>query len=537
MTTGGAPAVSRLPESIWREEALARRFRVESELGRGGQAVVVVAYHRELDERVALKFLLPDVAQSTASIARFRREARAAAKIKNEHVVRIIDVCATESGIPYIVMEYLDGRDLEHVLQSAPNGQLAVPDAVDFVLQASEALAEGHRLGIVHRDLKPANLFCVDRDDGLPMIKVLDFGISKIQPLPGDVERTDRYEILGSPRYMSPEQIDASRDVDQRSDIWSLGVILYQAIAGRVPFGGEIVADLWHKIRTATPLPLLELRREVPAALNRAVMRCLEKEPARRFANLGEFADALACVAPEQSRNSITRILRATGTRPAAQHSSIPTLTTDPTLVAGSVPSSPHTRWRRSTVIGLCVGVCALAGLTATRLIPDATRPGAKPEVTISKPSDDGVAVPTSNPAPGAGTATGKPRSAKLEGPLAEPSASENELEDATQRDVKDVKDVKARAESHNVREAQKRVVTPSTEGKTQPQSTSPFSGATASPPPIGGVAPEPSGSVALPTSASGGSAPKAGVSTPPVFIISPVENRKGNNARTNSLP
>ncbi|HMA94465.1 MAG TPA: serine/threonine-protein kinase, partial [Polyangiaceae bacterium] len=368
MTTGGAPAVSRLPESIWREEALARRFRVERELGRGGQAVVVVAYHRELDERVALKFLLPDVAQSSASIARFRREARAAAKIKNEHVVRIIDVCATESGIPYIVMEYLDGHDLEHLLRRAPKGQLAVPDAVDFVLQASEALAEGHRLGIVHRDLKPANLFCVDRDDGFPMIKVLDFGISKIQPLPGDVERTDRYEILGSPRYMSPEQIDASRDVDQRSDIWSLGVILYQAIAGRVPFGGEIVADLWHKIRTATPLPLIELR-EIPEALNRAVMRCLEKEPARRFANLGEFADALACVAPEQSRNSIDRILRATGTRPAALHSSIPTVTTDPTLVAGSVPTVTHNHRRRTTVVGLCVAVSALAGLTATRFI------------------------------------------------------------------------------------------------------------------------------------------------------------------------
>lgn len=409
MTTGGAPVISKLPVSVWQEEALARRFRVERELGCGGQAVVVVAYHRELDERVALKFLLPDAAQSSASIARFRREARAAAKIKNEHVVRIIDVCATLAGIPYIVMEYLEGRDLEHVLHSTHNGQLTIPDAVDFVLQASEALAEGHRLGIVHRDLKPANLFCVDREDGFPMIKVLDFGISKIQPLPGDVERTDRYEILGSPRYMSPEQIDASRDVDQRTDIWSLGVILYQCIAGRVPFGGEIVADLWHKIRTATPQALSELRRETPLALNRIVMRYLEKEPARRFANLGEFAEALDCVAPDHSKNSIARILRMTGSRPLQLHSSIPTLATDRTLIAGSSPPRTPTRRRWYALVAACLGATAFVGMVA---------------IFVQTQSRQGRLVRRLAPAQTAsvvGTATGKPNSKDSHGA---PSAS-----------------------------------------------------------------------------------------------------------------
>lgn len=429
MTTGGAPVISKLPASIWREETLVRRFRVERELGSGGQAVVLVAYHRELDERVALKFLLPDVAQSAASIARFRREARAAAKIKNEHVVRIFDVCATATGIPFIVMEYLDGRDLEHVLQTARNGRLPVPDAVDIILQASEALAEGHRLGIVHRDLKPANLFCVDAEDGFPMIKVLDFGISKIQPLPGDVERTDRFEILGSPRYMSPEQIDASRDVDQRSDIWSLGVILYQALTGRVPFGGEIVADLWHKIRTDTPTALTELCRDIPAALDRVVMRCLEKEPARRFAHLGEFAEALAYMAPEHSHNSIARILRTTGTRPLVRQSSIPSITTDRTLVAGSLPPSNRPRWHRATLVGLGIGVTALVSFGAARLLTrddgitegpttqsTATGPGHADHPAAPKASSDGSpaqeapdASTATKQAPDAGTGTNLP--------------------------------------------------------------------------------------------------------------------------------
>lgn len=399
MTAEGVPAISRLPNDIWREHSFVQRFQVEAELGSGGQAIVVSAYHRELDERVALKFLLPEVAQSTAAVARFRREARAAAKIKNEHVVRIFDVCSTESGLPYIVMEHLTGHDLEHCLQTAENHQLEVGIALDFILQASEALAEGHRFGIVHRDLKPANLFCVDRDDGSPMIKVLDFGISKIKPLAGDVERTDRYEILGSPRYMSPEQIDASRDVDLRSDIWSLGVILYQALTGRAPFASDIVAELWHLVRTATPPLPSTLRADLPLALDGIVMRCLEKERTRRYANLGELAEALYYIAPPRCRRSIERIRHITGT--TSMHASAPGISTDATLQA--VPSSRRSPRPRTVIIGVGLAATALGGLATTRFVT--TRP--ETPIDVRTTSFSPAATPVAHPA---STATDKPK-------------------------------------------------------------------------------------------------------------------------------
>lgn len=370
MPTQGEHSLGELPVEIREDGTLARKFRLERTLGSGGMAVVLAAHHLALDQRVALKLLLPEATRSKAAVARFRKEARAAAMIKNEHVVRILDVAVTGSGLPYIVMEHLDGRDLEHLLQNATGGRLPIPDAIDFVLQASEALAEGHRLGIVHRDLKPANLFCVDREDGHPMIKVLDFGISKVDATVGEVERTDRWEILGSPRYMSPEQIDSARDVDLRSDIWSLGVVLYQAISGRVPFGGELVPDLWHKIHGETPRRLSELRQGVSEVLERVVMRCLEKEPARRYADLGEFATALAGVAPERSQESIARIVRTTGNPSTPAPGSFPAITTDKTLAARYRPRGSAYRMAARVVSGFVAGLLALSALLLLRPFP-----------------------------------------------------------------------------------------------------------------------------------------------------------------------
>jgi serine/threonine-protein kinase len=297
-----------LPNEIWSDPGLDGKYRFERIVASGAMAIVVVARHLELDEKVAIKFLCPEAIRSNAAVSRFRREARAAAKIKNQHVVRIIDVSTTESGIPYFVMEYLDGMDLERVLRQYPERRAPISDAIDFVLQASEAIIEGHSLGIVHRDLKPANLFCVDRGDGYPQIKVLDFGISKFTTAPGDVERTDQYEILGSPRYMSPEQITSAWAVDHRTDIWALGVILYEAIAGRAPFRDELIPELWRKIRQEAPEPLQELRPDCPLPLAEVVHKCLEKDPNRRFADLSELARDLAPFAPDRSRASIARI-------------------------------------------------------------------------------------------------------------------------------------------------------------------------------------------------------------------------------------
>jgi len=308
MQTGGIPTVDMLPQEIWDGELLDGKYRFERPLASSSMAIVVIARHIELDERVAIKFLSPHAVRSSSALARFRREARAAAQIKNQHVVRIIDVATTQTSVPYIVMEYLDGMDLERQLSLYPDRKAPIHDAVDFVLQASEAIAEGHQLGIVHRDLKPANLFCSDRGDGYPMIKVLDFGISKVRTAIGDVDRTDQHEILGSPRFMSPEQIDSSRDVDLRTDIWSLGVILYEALSGTAPFNAETIPELWRRIRSESPPELRRFRPECPYALAEVIARCLQKEPANRYADLGELATALAPIAPERSRASIARI-------------------------------------------------------------------------------------------------------------------------------------------------------------------------------------------------------------------------------------
>jgi eukaryotic-like serine/threonine-protein kinase len=202
-------------------DILAGKYRVERVLGIGGMGVVVAAHHLQLDEKVALKFLLPEALGNSEAVARFAREARAAVKIKSEHVARVIDVGTLPNGAPYMVMEYLDGGDLAAWLQE--RGPLPIEQAVEFVLQACVAVADAHALGIIHRDLKPANLFCVRRSDGQLSIKVLDFGISKMTPFGGSgpSAMTHTSALMGSPLYMSPEQMRSAKDTNPRTDIWA----------------------------------------------------------------------------------------------------------------------------------------------------------------------------------------------------------------------------------------------------------------------------------------------------------------------------
>jgi hypothetical protein len=288
-------------------QVLAGKYRIERVLGAGGMGVVVAAHHIQLDERVALKFLLPEALLNPESVARFAREARAAVKIKSEHVARVTDVGQLENGAPYMVMEYLDGSDLATWLQD--RGRLPVDQAVDFILQACEALADAHSLGIVHRDLKPANLFCIRRSDGQAAIKVLDFGISKLtssSALVPDMTRTST--IMGSPYYMSPEQMRASKDVDARSDIWALGVILFELIAGEAPFTAETVTDLAIKIATVAARPVRSLRPDVSPQLEQVLAKCLEKDRAQRYQNVSELALALKDFGSRRAAASVERI-------------------------------------------------------------------------------------------------------------------------------------------------------------------------------------------------------------------------------------
>jgi hypothetical protein len=269
--------------------------------------VVVAATHLQLDQKVAIKFMLQPGLLQPALVERFAREAKAAVRLKSDHVARVIDVGVLESGSPYMVMEYLEGSDLGDVIERY--GAMPIETAVDCVLQACDAVAEAHSLGIVHRDLKPRNLFWTRRNDGRALVKVLDFGISK-HKTSGDLSLTRTTEIIGSPNYMSPEQFRGARAADERSDIWALGVILYELLTGHVPFEADAITQLTAMVLSDPPRPIETLRADVPDELARTIGRCLEKNPAARFGSIAQLAAALQSFAPPDVRDLAIRIAR-----------------------------------------------------------------------------------------------------------------------------------------------------------------------------------------------------------------------------------
>ncbi len=284
------------------------KYRVEDVIGTGGMGRVVRASHLYLQQSVAIKILLPEMAQNASTVSRFLREAQATVQLKSEHIARVIDVGTLPDGTPLMVMEYLTGNDLNQILRH--HGPQSPAVVCDLMLQACEGIAEAHAADIVHRDIKPSNFFITQRPDGSMLLKILDFGISKT-PV-GVTDLTGTQAVLGTPTYMPPEQMKSGRDADARSDIWSIGVVMYQLLTGRPPFGGESYAALVRQVNGEPPAPMMV---QMPAGLGEVILRCLEKDPKNRHQNAGELARMLAPFASDPiaaalSAARTTRILQ-----------------------------------------------------------------------------------------------------------------------------------------------------------------------------------------------------------------------------------
>jgi serine/threonine protein kinase len=292
---------------------IAGKYRVERLLGRGGMGVVVVARHLRLGERVAIKFPVARLSARGDVVVRWLREGRAAMRIRSQHVARVYDIGTLETGEPYLVMEYLVGRDLAAVL--AADGPLPVEHAVEYILQACEAIAEAHAQGIIHRDLKPSNLFLTRGADGSAITKVLDFGTAKTLSLALETPLTGPAAVIGTPLFMAPEQMRSRREIDARTDIWALGATLHTLLTGTTPFSAGSILEIHECILRGAP-PLRASRPDAPLALEAALLRCMQTEPGDRYASVAELAEALAEVAPEHARISAVRAARILGAAP-----------------------------------------------------------------------------------------------------------------------------------------------------------------------------------------------------------------------------
>lgn len=416
---------------------IAGKYRVERLLGEGGMGIVLAARHLGLDEMVAVKLIREERAKGTDALARFQREARAAARIKSEHVGRVLDVDRLPEGDPYIVMEFIDGTDLHALVDR--RGKLPPDEAAAYVVQACEGLAEAHALGMVHRDLKLKNLFLTQRRDGRALIKVIDFGVVKFSPLSEDDDPnvgssrvaelgrvrardatlTGAAVLVGSVHYMAPEQIRASNIVDARADVWSLGICLFEMLTGQLPFDGNTVAEVCAQIQGATPPDVRAYAEHLPATLAAVITRALEKDVRRRYQNVGELGAALAPFHNDRTAAMRIDTILESGVKSGARSNPAPaptssaasptmtqdmapapgrfSSTVDAAAVGSLPPLAPPTKKRSSTLTGalLALGIAGIiVAVYLKRPAPETAPPPQAAQTNMPPPA------PTPTPEP-----------------------------------------------------------------------------------------------------------------------------------------
>ena len=421
--TGTPPPLNETPSPpVALGEVVAGKYRVDGVIGFGGMGIVCAGAHVELGTPIAIKFVRPEKDADERAVARFLTEARAAAQLKSQFACRVMDCGRLPSGTPYIVMEHLQGADLRTLVEQ--KGPLAIEDAVSFALQACEALAEAHAKHIVHRDVKPENLFLTMGPDAEPLLKVLDFGISKqVGPLAANRAPTEPTENMGSPFHMSPEQMIDPANVDSRTDIWSLGVVLYEVLTGQLPFSGDTTPQLCANVMTTQPIPPQAHREEIPDGLARVILRCLEKDRERRYRDVAELGLALKPFGGAASSLAAARVERILGRTPMPQRVEVSPPELEPehegaVLGAASIPGVPRrgSGWRFGVVVVL-LAATALA-IVALRRAWAPAEPAASPSSTTRapaptpEPSASVAGVPSAPPSASAKPRPRPPRSA-----------------------------------------------------------------------------------------------------------------------------